>query len=177
MKKTIVLETERLVLRKIKKDDYKAIFDNWASDSEVAKYLTWNAHKNYEDTKKLVNKWLCDYEKDYTFRWIVTLKDDNTPIGMIDLINVSIGESKAEIGYCYGRKWWGNGYATEALTKVLEYVSSEIEYLYAMYVKENPVSGKVMQKAGMSYAGCLKLYAKVQGFREDVHVYYYISKK
>ena len=127
--------------------------------------------------KEIVKKWLDDYEKDYTFRWIVTLKEDGTPIGMIDVMSVNLAEEKAEIGYCYGQKWWGNGYATEALKKVLEYVSEEIEYLYARHERSNPASGRAMQKAGMEFAGTLKLYSKTKESREDTDFYHYIGKR
>ena len=40
------IETKRLFLRKLRKDDAESIFRNWASDSEVAKYVTWSAHKD-----------------------------------------------------------------------------------------------------------------------------------
>ena len=177
MKKTITLETERLILRKLEENDYKAIFDNWASDPVVSKHLTWNTHKNYDVTKEILKIWLNEYEKDYTFRWIVTLKEDGTPIGMIDVMSVNLAEGKAEIGYCYGQKWWGNGFATEALRKVLEYVSVEIEYLYARHERSNPASGRAMQKAGMEFAGTLKMYSKTKEQREDTDFYYYISKR
>ena len=40
------LETERLRLRALRNEDTQAVFDGWASDPEVTKYLTWNAHKS-----------------------------------------------------------------------------------------------------------------------------------
>lgn len=177
MTNTITLETERLILRKIEESDYKAIFDNWASDKEVSKHLTWETHKNYETTKEIVRKWLDDYDNDYTFRWIVTLKDNKIPIGMIDIMKVDLAEEKAEIGYCYGQKWWGQGYASEALEKVLDYVGEEIDYLYARHEKSNPASGKVMQKAGMLYSGTLKLFSKTKDEREDTDFYYYTKTR
>ena len=52
------IETERLLLRKIKETDAEPMFRNWASDPEVTKYMTWNAHENIEVTKTIVNFWL-----------------------------------------------------------------------------------------------------------------------
>ena len=46
------LETERLLLRKPKIEDVEPMFNNWASDPEVTKYLTWPAHENIEVTKR-----------------------------------------------------------------------------------------------------------------------------
>jgi len=43
-KGTVMLETEQLILRRFMIDDAEAMFRNWASDSEVTKYLTWSTH-------------------------------------------------------------------------------------------------------------------------------------
>lgn len=51
-KGTVTLETERLILRKIKLSDYNDIFNCWTSDYNVSKYVTWNPHKTKEETKK-----------------------------------------------------------------------------------------------------------------------------
>ena len=94
---------------------------------------------------------------------------------MIDVVNKYIADNRAEIGYVYGKKWWGNGYATEALKKVIEYVTnSGFELITAKHLKSNPASGKVMEKAGMKHMATLKLYSKnKEKVREDVEVYYY----
>lgn len=47
---TKVIETERLILRQFEMDDKTAMFNNWASDTDVAKYLTWPAHDSVELT-------------------------------------------------------------------------------------------------------------------------------
>ena len=51
---TIEIKTDRLVLRRFEENDYQAMFDNWASDAEVAKGAGWPQHTNPEDTKELV---------------------------------------------------------------------------------------------------------------------------
>lgn len=42
----LTLETDRLLLRPFSVDDAEAMFNGWASDPEVTKYLTWNTHQN-----------------------------------------------------------------------------------------------------------------------------------
>lgn len=63
-----------------------------------------------------------------------------------------------EIGYVYGSKFWGNGYATEALRKVLEYllVDCDFHLVEATHYESNLASGKVMEKAGMIKDGVLR---------------------
>ena len=49
------IKTKRLLLRKLRSDDAESIFKNWASDSEVAKYVTWNVHKDINETKAILD--------------------------------------------------------------------------------------------------------------------------
>ena len=47
------LETERLILRRYTAGDAQEMFDHWACDPEVTKYLTWQAHESEEITNKI----------------------------------------------------------------------------------------------------------------------------
>lgn len=172
-KNTIKLETERLILRKIEMSDYEAIYNCWTSDENVTKYVTWNAHKSPEETKKLTKYWVEDYTNDYCYRWLVTLKETNEIIGMIDVISKNIQYMTAEVGYCYGSKYWGKGYASEALRKVIEYLHEEgFPVVTAEHFVSNKASGRVMEKAGMVYETTLKSRViNKMGEREDVLVY------
>lgn len=172
-KGTITLETERLILRKIKLSDYNDIFNCWTSDFNVSKYVTWNSHKTKEETKKITNYWVNDYDNDYSYRWLVVLKNTNETIGMIDVVAKNLQYMTAEVGYCYGSKFWGNGYATEALKKVINYLhSEEFHVVYAQHFNSNIASGKVMKKGGMEYEGLLKSRViNKDGEREDVRIY------
>ena len=57
-KGTVTLETERLILRRFTMDDADAMFQNWASDDEVTKYLTWPTHTDVSVSKTVINSWL-----------------------------------------------------------------------------------------------------------------------
>jgi len=172
-KGTIQLETDRLILRKIILSDYKEIYNCWTSDFNVSKYVTWNPHKSSEETKKLTNYWVNDYNNEFSYRWLVTLKDNNQIIGMIDVIAKNLQYMTAEVGYCYGSKFWGNGYASESLKKIVKYLHEEgFPVVYAQHFKTNVASGKVMENAGMKYEGLLKSRViNKKGEREDVCIY------
>ena len=49
-KGTQTIHTERLILRKFTVDDAQAMFENWASDERVTRYLTWCPHESPEAT-------------------------------------------------------------------------------------------------------------------------------
>ena len=165
--------TDRLILRKIELKDYKEIFKVWTSDLEVTKYVTWEAHKNDDETKKLVEYWIKDYENKFTYRWLVIEKKANKIMGMIDVIHKDLQYKTLEIGYCFGSKFWGKGYATESLKAVIEFLHNEgFPVIYAQHFVSNPASGKVMSKAGMKYEATLKSRVVTKdGKREDLIVY------
>ena len=106
------IETERLLLRQIREDDTQAVFDNWASDPEVSRYLTWPAHRTIEDTKAVMQRWMKDYEDPKTCRFGIVIKESGELIGSIDIVDFVDGAP--EIGYCMSRKHWNKAYMTEA---------------------------------------------------------------
>ena len=55
------LETERLILRRFRVSDAQAMYENWARDSEVTKYLTWPAHRGPEVSEAVLSAWAKDY--------------------------------------------------------------------------------------------------------------------
>ena len=55
---TKTLETDRLILRKFTPEDAEDMYENWASDPEVTKYLTWPVHTSVDVTKKLLEIWV-----------------------------------------------------------------------------------------------------------------------
>ena len=173
------LETDRLILRKYTKDDVEPFYNNVGSDFEVTKYVMWNKHENISATKELIDKWILDYEKGDTFRWAVVLKSDGNLIGNIDCVKVDIKNKTCEIGYVYGSKFWGCGYATEAFKKVIDYLMNEVGIytVYAEHLGLNPASGEVMKKCGMTYEGTLKnrVIDKTTGVYDNL-VCYSISK-
>lgn len=153
------LETERLILRRLTKNDAEEAFSSWCDNDDVPKYLPWDRHKNVDETKALYEMWEKEYESNETFRWIVETKDTHELIGTIDVVNKEYMKYGAvEIGYCYGKKFWGCGYGTETLKRVIKYLfeECEAEVIYAKHYSNNPASGKIMQKSGMMSEGILR---------------------
>ncbi len=85
-------------------------------------------------------------------------KDTHELIGSICAVTINKNDNIVELGYCYGSKFWGKGYATEALRNVILYLLNECDvYLIeARHISGNPASGKVMAKAGMHLDAVLK---------------------
>ena len=145
------LETDRLILRRFTPNDIEKVYQGYATDLLTSRYLSWDPHKNIEVTKKFIENIISKYDQLDYFHWVVELKDTNEVIGGLSVVNFSEKNSTAEIGYCYESKYWGNGYASEALRKVIEFLLLEVgvRLVEARHISGNPASGKVMQKAGM----------------------------
>lgn len=154
---TKTLETNRLILRKFTIQDAEGMYNNWVTDKECCKYLSWDVHKNIEETIELLQKWIEQYNDNY-YNWVVELKQTKEIIGSISVIENNKKNLYCELAYCYGSKYWNNGYATEALRRVIDYLLNECNYnlIEADHILENVASGKVMEKAGMNKEAILK---------------------
>lgn len=158
-KGTNIIETPRLVLRPFRSEDAPAMFANWASDREVARFLTWNAHRSLADSENVLNMWVAAYNDIKTYRWAIVPKENGEPIGAIDIVHIYDNTDAAEIGYCIGKNWWNNGIVTEAFSAVIPYLF-EVGFnrLEAVHAVKNPASGRVMEKCGLKYEGTLRRF-------------------
>lgn len=175
-KGTVVLETERLILRRFTLEDAKEVFENWGSDDEVSKYVRWNTHKSIDDAIVYLESVMEKYEND-EFEWALTLKDTGELIGaMCAFISE---DDRYEVGYNTARKHWRKGYTTEALRAVMNYLINDvgIRRFRCSHAKLNPASGAVMQKVGFKYVkdGFTEKFDKSKKF--DTKVYYLDIKK
>lgn len=149
------LETERLILRRYTAQDAPAIYRNWASDDEVTKYLTWPTHSDVGVTEWVLTDWVKRYDQPDTYHWGLELKATGELIGDIAVVDMDENVLEAELGWCMGRKWWGNGYMPEAALAVLKYLFAEVGFnrIRSSHDVNNPKSGRVMQKIGMTFEG------------------------
>ena len=156
------IETERLLLRKFKPEDYKDVFYNYASREPVTEFMSWKAHKTVDDTLDFLNNnVLPEYNEEYTYRWAIVLKKTNEVIGSIHVVRKDIKNLRAELGYVLGDKFWGQGIMPEAGKAVVDYLFEEgFVRICALHHVNNLKSGRVMQKIGMTHEGTLKKVAR-----------------
>ena len=155
---TIQLETDRLVLRRFTVEDAESVFNNWASDEEVTKYLTWPAHKSIDVSRGFMDYCVAGYVNSAFYQWGIELKDTKELIGSISVVKVTDEIDSLELGWAIGRKYWGNGYTAEAALKIIEFLFDQVgaNCICAGHDVHNPNSGRVMQKAGMKFEGILR---------------------
>ena len=157
---TIVIETERLILRPFVESDAPAMFKNYTNSEKVTEFLTWYPHgelKNTEEYLKMVV--LPAYAHPNTYRWAIELKELGQVIGVIDVIRSIPEKYRAELGWVIGDEFWGRGIMPEAGKEVLEYLFNEgYKRIEAIHDVKNPKSGRVMEKIGMTHEGRLSKY-------------------
>src|SRR5205814_3843543 len=105
------LETERLVLRRPVAADAAAIFEEYASDPEVTRYMIWRPHRSIDDTTAFRSHAEEGWASGLDLSWGITLKGEDRIVGMI---GARPNAHKVDIGYVLGRKYWGRGIMTEA---------------------------------------------------------------
>ena len=146
-----IIETKRLILRKLQKGDAFEIFNNWANDDEVTKYVTWNTHKDISVTEQILDYWLKEYDNPKTIRYGITIKETGELVGSIDVVHY-IDNIKPEVGYCLSRKCWNKGYMTEVCNAFVDYLFS-LGYQEVVIEADvnNIASNKVIQKCGFIF--------------------------
>ena len=153
------LETKRLILRKFTLNDAQNMFNNWANDDEVTKYLVWPSHQNINVSINVLKEWIQKYEQDdLYYNWAIELKEINEVIGSIGSVNQSEDLKMVHIGYCIGKKWWNKGIVSEALNELIKFFFEEVgvNRIESRHDPNNQNSGKVMLKCGMNYEGHMK---------------------
>lgn len=159
-----VLETPRLFLRPIRMSDAADIFD-YASDPEVARYMSWDCHTSLSDTQAYIEFTTDAYRTGGHYDYAFESKETGRVIGAGGAFkDIAEGDTCAEIGYVLNRDFWGRGLVPEAMRVFVDYLFAvkNIHRVEAYHFLENEKSGRVMQKLGMTHEGTLvdKQYLK-----------------
>lgn len=154
-KGTQIIETSRLILRPFVVEDAQAMFDNWASDEDVTKFMTWPTHTNVDISRMVLEDWEKNYKNREYYQWAMELKEIGQPIGSVSVVRQDDRVAGAEIGYCMGKNWWHQGIMSEAVAAVIGFLFTEVGFnrIEARHDPRNPHSGGVMKKCGMQYEG------------------------
>ena len=149
--KTPIIETERLILREVRKEDISDIFNCWMQDEDVSRYMWWKASDDIAEAEKFVQFELGQIDNDKWYRWIVLTKDTQEIIGTCLIFwNDEDTEKHWDISYNLGKEYWGNGYITEAMRKVMCYAETSLNMRECItsYAKINMASANVLHKLG-----------------------------
>ena len=149
------IRTDRLVLRRPTGADASAIFDGYAQDPEVVRYLVWRPHRSIDDTRAYLDQCQAGWEAGTDLTWALTLLGDDRLIGMIGLRPRGF---KQDIGYVLARAHWGRGLVVEAGRPIIDLSVSDpaVHRVWATCDVDNRASARVLEKLGMSLEGVLR---------------------
>jgi [ribosomal protein S5]-alanine N-acetyltransferase len=154
----VTIETKRFRLRKPTLQDAEDIFRKYAQDPEVTKYLTWRPNRDVQETRDFLEACLRAWDEGKSFHWVIEKKTDHELLGMI---TARVDEHKWELGYVLARSYWGRGYMTEIVKKVVNWALKRggIYRVWSVCDVDNLASARVMQKAGMKREGILRRWS------------------
>ncbi len=149
------IETARLHLRPPRMEDASAIFDQYAQDAAVARYLTWRPHQDIAETQAFLRRCLAVWQDGSAFPWAIIHKADSQLIGMVE---IRIQGHRVDLGYGLAQRYWGQGYMPEAVAAIMDWAwqQATIYRVWAVCDVENHGSARVLEKVGMQREGVLR---------------------
>ncbi|QWU15326.1 ribosomal-protein-alanine N-acetyltransferase [Paenibacillus sophorae] len=172
-----ILETDRFVLRQLKQDDSREIFQYFSLD-EVTKFYDLESFTNIEQAEELIDRWNQKFERNQGIRWGITLRSESRVIGTCGFHGWMKNHYKAEIGYELTPEYWRQGYMTEVIQKIIEFGFNNLglNRIEAFVEPENVGSRKVLEKIGLSEEGTLKEHFYWRNRFVDTVIYAILKK-
>lgn len=167
------LHTSRLRLRKLTMADAEPYYARIGSNPNVTKYMLFSPHKDISESVASIEKALRRYREGNCYRFCIALESTNELIGVMEPLRFDDGKSSCSFAYMLAEEFWGQGYATEALKAVLDFLfrKMEMERVEADHMAENAASGAVMRKAGMIFQGIQPGKYEKDGISHDAVCY------
>lgn len=161
------IATARLVLRPLSENDAADVFA-YAADTEMTKYLLWDAHQSIDDSlvflRHVAGRYALGEPYDWGIEW------NGRIIGTIGLFDRKIGAERAEVGFALGRAYWRQGFMREALTGILDHAFCDLALrrVVARTHLENKGSRALLLAAGFTQEGALRQDVYAKGLFWDV---------
>ena len=120
------LKSERLVLRKVRREDVSAYYRNLGSSEAVTRGMLWNPHQDISESVASVEKTLRRYGEGRCYRWAVTEQGSEELIGIVELLRFEETDCSCSFAYMLAQRVWGRGYGTEVLKTVFRFAFEEM---------------------------------------------------
>lgn len=151
-----LFETQRLMLRPLTPADAQPIFDTYARDPLVSRFLTWRPHASIADTRAFI---ASTQNATASRNYVLIERATASLAGAFELRRYS--PTRLGYGYLLARPFWGRGLMTEALAAVADWALAQpgIWRIGDVCDTENLASARVMEKAGFTREGVLRRWA------------------
>jgi len=160
------ITTQRLRLRKPIKADAQAIFDQYASDPAVTRYLSWPTHTSVKDTIAFIEFSDAEWASTGTGPLLIETLSDNQLIGGTGLSMET--DYRASTGYVFAQFAWGHGYASEALAAMIKLAREMgVHRLEAITHAQHDISAHVLVKGGFQKEGLLRGHTRFPNLEDS----------
>jgi len=179
MTASTTIQTERLLLRKPEAEDAASIFERYASDFDVCRYMAWPRHRTIEDTHAFLEFSDSEWRSWPAGPYLIYSLSDGELLGSTGL---GFEQPKcASTGYVLAKDSWGKGFATEALLAMRKTAQDlSVERLYAHVHPQHHASRRVLEKSGFELEGTLRQSMEFPhleaGVKQDVVCYSWVAK-
>jgi len=147
-----VLETDRLVLRKLSVDDAEFILE-LVNEPSWLRFIGDKGVRTIDDARNYILRGpIASYERFGFGLYSTELKDSGIPIGICGLVKREALENP-DIGFAFLPKFWGKGYAYESASAVLGFAKDDLGLtrILAITTPDNYSSIKLLEKVGMCF--------------------------
>ena len=174
---TVPFETPRLICRRFEMSDRDDMLAGWASEPETQTEYGEPVYTGIRQVESLLGKYIEGYRSDDFYRWAIVEKASGSNIGQIAFCRVYSDIRTAEIEYCIGKHYRGNGYAGEALGGLIRFIFANTEFvkLEAYHRAENKSSGRVLEGSVMHITDNVERFVR-EGVTPDGEICYCVER-
>ncbi|HEX5356280.1 MAG TPA: GNAT family protein [Aquabacterium sp.] len=178
-----LIDTPRLQLRDMRAGDAQDVFDRYASDPAVLRFLGWTRHETVEDTRQRISFDIYRWLKGSAWVWGLTMKAAHPQagrvFGQIELVPMSFPSDEAHhlrLGYLMAPSHWGQGLMAEAAHAVLDaaFAQPRVWRVDALCDVDNQASAAMLARIGLAREGCMRrgvVHPNVSDEPRDAWVY------
>lgn len=151
------LTTTRLLLRKPRPEDAPLIFATYAQDPEVARYLTFRPHRDVNDAREAVDRFLEGWCSGKSYCWLIFRRDSKELVGAISARE----DQGINLGYLVARPYWRCGFMSEALSAIVEWAFGrpDVFRVWAVCDVDNDASARLLERNGFHQEGTLRKWS------------------
>ena len=154
----MVLETERLILRRLSTDDAEFVL-KLLNEPSFLRYIGDRGVRNLEDAAQyILNRLVTSYERNGFGLYLVELRESGIPIGISGLVKRDTLPD-ADIGFAFLPAYWSQGYAFESAAAVMNYAREVLglNRILAITSPDNEASAKLLGKIGLRFERLIRL--------------------
>ena len=165
------IESSELILEELTLEHAEGVIA-FASHDQVAKTVTWEAHKNLEESMQYIRSVKNRQSLkagEFFLCWAVRKKATGKIVGLVSI--TELGSIRAQIGYVFHFDHWNRGEPMNAILMVLDYTFknfSRLERIQSRCFPSNSTSRSLLEKVGMQFEGINQAMLLVQGKITDL---------